>query len=60
MPSLPNDASIARLHGAALREQNDERHLRHRSIQIDGMADLHAERRPETEHTCQATPSFTV
>ncbi|MEM9432176.1 MAG: hypothetical protein AAGA32_22320, partial [Pseudomonadota bacterium] len=46
MRSLPNEASITRLVWDVLRERNDERHLQHRSIQIDGMADLHAERRP--------------
>ncbi|MEM9430690.1 MAG: hypothetical protein AAGA32_14480, partial [Pseudomonadota bacterium] len=45
MPSLPNEASIARLHDAALRE----RHLQHRSTQIDGMADLDAEQGPTAQ-----------
>ena len=35
-----NEASIARLIGAVLLEQNDEWLLRHRYMQIEGMAEL--------------------
>jgi hypothetical protein len=37
---FPNEASITRLIGAVLLEQNDEWLLQHRSMQIKGMADL--------------------
>jgi Transposase, Mutator family len=39
---LPNEASIIRLIGAVLLEQNDEWLLQHRYMQIEGMAELAA------------------
>jgi transposase-like protein len=38
---FPNEASIIRLIGAVLLEQNDEWLLQCRYMQIEGMADLH-------------------
>ena len=37
---FPNEASITRLIGAVLLEQNDEWLLQHRYMQIEGMAEL--------------------
>jgi putative transposase len=37
---FPNDASITRLIGGVLLEQNDEWLLQHRYMQIEGMAEL--------------------
>lgn len=37
---FPNEGSIIRLLGAVLLEQNDEYQIRHRYMQVDGMADL--------------------
>ena len=37
---FPNEASITRLIGAVLLEQNDEWLLQHRYMQIEGMADI--------------------
>ena len=37
---FPNEASITRLIGALLLEQNDEWLLQHRYMQIEGMAEL--------------------
>lgn len=37
---FPNEASIIRLIGAVLLEQNDEWLLQHRYMQIEGMAEL--------------------
>ena len=37
---FPNEASITRLIGAVLLEQNDERQLRHRYMQLEPMAEL--------------------
>ena len=37
---FPNEASITRLIGAVLMEQNDEWLLQHRYMQIEGMAEL--------------------
>ena len=37
---FPNEASIIRLIGAVLLEQNDEWQLQHRYMQIEGMAEL--------------------
>ena len=37
---LPNETSIIRLIGAVLLEQNDEWLLKHRYMQIEGMAEL--------------------
>jgi transposase-like protein len=45
---LPNEASIARLIGAVLLEQNDEWQLRHRYMQVEAMAELAAPT-PEAE-----------
>ena len=39
---FPNEASIIRLIGAVLLEQNDEWLLQHRYMQIEGMAELAA------------------
>jgi hypothetical protein len=40
---LPNEASITRLVGAVLLEQNDVWQLQHRYMQIEGMPELDAE-----------------
>jgi len=40
MAIFPNEASITRLIGAVLLEQNDERLRQHRYMQIAGMAEL--------------------
>ena len=37
---FPNDASIIRLIGAELLEQNDEWRLQHRSMQVEAMAEI--------------------
>ena len=37
---FPNEASITRLIGAVLLEQNDERLLQHRSVRVERMAEL--------------------
>jgi putative transposase len=37
---FPNEASIVRLIGAVLLEQNDEWQLQHRYMQLEAMADL--------------------
>src|ERR671932_2198102 len=37
---FPGEASITRLIGAVLLEQNDERQLQHRYMQVEGMAEL--------------------
>ena len=37
---FPNEASITRLIGAVLLEENDEWQLRHRYMQLEGMAEL--------------------
>jgi transposase-like protein len=37
---FPNEASIIRLIGAGLLEQNDEWLLQHRYMQVEGMAEL--------------------
>ena len=39
---FPNEASIVRLIGAVLLEQNDEWQLQHRYMQVEGMAELAA------------------
>ena len=39
---FPNEASIIRLVGAVLLEQNDEWAMQHRYMQIEGMAELTA------------------
>jgi putative transposase len=39
---FPNEASIVRLAGAVLLEQNDEWAMQHRYMQIEGMAELAA------------------
>jgi putative transposase len=39
---FPNEASIVRLIGAVLLEQNDEWQLQHRYMQVEAMADLTA------------------
>ena len=39
---FPNEASITRLIGAVLLEQNDEWQLRHRYMQVEAMAELTA------------------
>jgi hypothetical protein len=44
---FPNEASITRLVGAVLLEQNDDWQLQHRYMQIEGMAELDAETTPE-------------
>ena len=44
---FPNEASITRLVGAVLLEQNDDWQLQHRYMQIEGMAELDAETAPE-------------
>jgi transposase-like protein len=46
---FPNEASITRLVGAVLLEQNDDRQLQHRYMQIEGMAELDAEAAPEIQ-----------
>jgi putative transposase len=38
--SSPNEASIIRLIGAVLLEQNDEWQLQHRYMQVEAMAEL--------------------
>jgi putative transposase len=48
---FPNEASIIRLVGAVLLEQNDEWTMQHRYMQIEGMAELTA---GENEHTALA------
>lgn len=55
---FPNEASITRLVGAVLLEQNDDWQLQHRYMQIEGMAELDAETTPEIEGdtTPQITP----
>lgn len=40
MGILPNDASIVRLAGAMMLEQNDERSLNRRYIQLEGQQTL--------------------
>ena len=40
--SFPNEAAIIRLIGAVLLEQNDERQLQHRYMQVEVMAELAA------------------
>ena len=37
---FPNEPAIVRLIGAVLLEQNDERQLQHRSMQLEAMAEL--------------------
>ena len=37
---FPNEAAIIRLIGAVLLEQNDERQLQHRYMQVEAMAGL--------------------
>jgi transposase-like protein len=54
---FPNEASITRLVGAVLLEQNDDWQLQHRYMQIEGMAELDAEPAPEIEG--DATPQIT-
>ena len=43
---FPNEASITRLIGAVLLEQNDEWQLQHRYMQLEAMAEL---TQPDTE-----------
>ena len=45
---FPNEASIIRLIGAVLLEQNDEWQLQHRYMQVEGMAELLRRRRRRT------------
>ena len=40
MGIFPNEASIVRLVGAVLLEQNDEWTMQHRYMQIEGMTEL--------------------
>jgi putative transposase len=45
---FPNEASIIRLVGAVLLEQNDEWTMQHRYMQVEGMAELTAGENPNT------------
>ena len=58
---FPNEASITRLVGAVLLEQNDDWQLQHRYMQIEGMAELDAKAMTEIEGdtTPQITPPTT-
>jgi putative transposase len=52
---FPNEASIVRLIGAVLMEQNDEWQLQHRYMQVEAMADLTAPPAgPERQLPCAA------
>ena len=55
---FPNEASITRLVGAVLLEQNDDWQLQHRYMQIEGMAELDGPAIEETP-TLQITPAST-
>jgi transposase-like protein len=46
---FPNEASITRLVGAVLLDQNDNWQLQHRYMQIEGMAELDAATAPEID-----------
>jgi putative transposase len=51
---FPNEASIVRLIGAVLLEQNDEWQLQHRYMQVEGMAELAAGSNEPKQITCAA------
>ena len=46
---FPNEASITRLVGAVLLEQNDDWQLQHRYMQIEAMTELEADTTPDTK-----------
>lgn len=54
---FPNEASITRLVGAVLLEQNDDWQIQHRYMQIEGMGELDADSTPEIEEA--STPQIT-
>ena len=60
---FPNEASIIRLIGAVLLEQNDEWQLQHRYMQVEAMAELATHRRtqpiPGRSHAPAPEPRFT-
>ena len=53
---IPNEESIIRLLGAVLLKQNDDRQIQHRTMPVEGMAELDTPQMEENS-TLQITPA---